>query len=62
MKPFMKIPEAVKATGLSSYYLRNGCKDGTVPHVKSGGTYYINIPALLRQLGVVTEDSTNEGK
>ena len=57
--PFQKIKDAVKSTGLSAYYLRQGCKDGTVPHVLSGKTYYINIPALLRQLGV--EDSQNVG-
>ncbi len=49
--PFQKIPEASKTTGLSQYYLRNGCKAATVPHVKSGGVYYINVPALLRKLG-----------
>lgn len=54
--PFQKIQQACKTTGLSMYYLRNGCKDGTIPHVKSGGTYYINVPALLRVLGAMPED------
>lgn len=54
--PFQKIQQACKTTGLSMYYLRNGCKDGTILHVKSGGTYYINVPALLRILGAVPED------
>ncbi len=49
--PFQKIPDAVRTTGLSSYYLRAGCRSGTVPHIRSGNTYYINVPALLRQLG-----------
>ena len=58
-QPFQKIADAVKTTGLSAYYLRQGCRDGSVPHVKSGGTYYINIPGLLRKLGVAsTADST----
>ena len=52
LKPFQKIPEACQTTGLSQYFLRKGCKDGTVPHIKSGSTYYINIPKLLKQLGV----------
>ena len=39
MKPFQKITEASRTTGLSQYYLRNGCKDGTIPHVKSGTVY-----------------------
>ena len=49
--PFMKIRDACQATGLSQFYLRKGCKDGTIPHIKSGDTYYINVPALLKQLG-----------
>lgn len=49
--PFQKIPEACKTTGLSQYYLRKGCKDGTIPHIKSGPTYYINVPELMKKLG-----------
>ncbi len=56
MKPFQKITEAVQTTGLSAFFLRNGCKDGSIPHVKSGTTYFINVPALLKQLGVPEED------
>ena len=51
MVPFQKITEACKTTGLSQYFLRQGCKDGTIPHIKSGGVYYINVQALLEQLG-----------
>lgn len=49
--PFMKIKDACTYTGLSQFYLRNGCKDGSIPHIRSGQTYFVNIPALLRQLG-----------
>ena len=48
--PFQKIAEACRTTGLSQYYLRQGCKDGTIPHIRSGSTYYVNVPELLRQL------------
>ena len=48
--PFQTIPNACNITGLSQKFLRNGCKDGSIPHIKSGTTYYINIPALLRKL------------
>lgn len=51
MIPFQKIPEACRTTGLSQYFLRKGCKDGSIPHIKSGPTYYINVPELLTQLG-----------
>ena len=50
--PFQKIPEACKTTGLSMYFLRKGCRDGTVPCVKSVTVYLVNVPKLLRQLGV----------
>ena len=49
--PFMKIGAASRVTGLSQYYLRRGCKDGSIPHIRSGTVYLINIPALLKKLG-----------
>lgn len=58
--PFQKIPEACKTTGLSQYFLRKGCRAGTIPHVKSGDIYYINVPALLRQLGADPEQEEAE--
>ena len=53
--PFQKIPQASKTTGLSQYFLRNGCKDGTIPHIRSGAVYLINVPALLKKLGQINE-------
>ena len=57
--PFQKSPDACRTTGLSQYYLRKGCKDGSIPHIKSGPTYYINVPELLLQLGVPLQDGGN---
>lgn len=54
--PFQKIPVASKTTGLSQYFLRQGCKDGSVPHIKSGTVYLVNVPALLRKLGVENDE------
>ena len=48
--PFLNIEKACEITGLSQYYLRNGCKSGEVPCLKSGRVYMVNIPALLRKL------------
>lgn len=53
--PFQKIQDACKSTGLSMYFLRKGCRDGSIPCVKSGKTFFVNVPALLRKLGVVEE-------
>ena len=50
MTPYQKIPEACKTTGLSQYFLRQGCKNNTIPHIKSGPTYYIDVPSLLEKL------------
>lgn len=47
--PFQKIPEAARTTGLSTYFLRRGVRDGSVPHILSGTTYYINVPRLLEK-------------
>ena len=48
--PFLKIAAASRATGLSQFYLRQGCKDGSIPHIKSGTVYLVNVNKLLRQL------------
>lgn len=48
--PYLKIKDACAATGLSQYYLRRGCRDGSIPCVKSGTTFYVNVPALLDKL------------
>lgn len=50
-QPFQRIPLAATTTGLSQSYLRAGCKTGDIPCIKSGQTYLVNIPALLRKLG-----------
>lgn len=62
MKPFQSINEAVRSTGLSSFYLRRGCKDGTIPHVMSGTKYIINVAALLKMLGVPNESEHEDGE
>lgn len=54
--PFQKIKDACRTTGLSAYYLRRGIRDNSIPHVTVGippnCKYYVNVPALLEQLGV----------
>lgn len=54
--PFQKITDACRTTGLSTFYLRRGVRDGSIPHVTVGVPpnckYYVNVPALLAQLGV----------
>ena len=60
VKPFLGVKDACRVSGLSQKYIRRGLKDGTIPHIVSGsevsgkghGTYMINMPAWLKQLGV----------
>lgn len=49
-KIFMTLNEACRETGLSVYYLRSGCKAGTVPHTMSGNRYLVNVPLLIERL------------
>ena len=49
-KPFMTLQETCRFTGLSVYSLRQGVKNGTIPHIVSGGKYLINVPLLLDRL------------
>ena len=48
--PFQKIADAAKTTGLSQYCLRKGCREGTIPHRKSGTVYYVNVAKLLKEM------------
>lgn len=52
MTPFLKIREAAAVTGLSEHFLRLGCRNGSIACVKSGAVYFVNMPQLLRDLGV----------
>ena len=55
-QPFQKIPKASATTGLSQFFLRQGIKAGTVPYVKSGNCYLINVPRLLEALDALPAD------
>lgn len=50
--PFLRIRETAIKTGLSEYFLRKGCRDGSISCVKSGSVYFINVPKLLHSLEI----------
>lgn len=50
MLTYYKLADAAAETGLSIDYLRKGCKDGSIPHIKSGVKYMVNVPMLLEKL------------
>ena len=55
---FFTIGEAVERTGLSSYFLRRGCRDGSVPCIRAGVKYLINLPALVERLDQLSRANT----
>lgn len=45
-KRFLSIRDAATVTGLSQFYLRNGCRDGSVPCIRSGRKYLVDVKSL----------------
>lgn len=55
IQPFQTLTEASKTTGLAVFFLRAGCRNGTIPCIKSGKKFLVNVPALLRKLDAESE-------
>lgn len=49
-RPFQSIADASRTTGISQFALRRGCKDGTLPHIRTGKTYLLNMRLLMQRL------------
>lgn len=49
-RPFQTIAEAAQTTGLSQFFIRKACHEGTCPHIKAGKTFMVNVPMLVQQL------------
>lgn len=54
-RQFQTIAEASRTTGLSQYFIRHGCWDNTIPHVRAGAKYLINVTAMLQRLNEQSE-------
>lgn len=48
--PFQPISGAAYLTGLSRGFIRAGCKSGTIPHIRVGTDYRVNMARWLEQL------------
>lgn len=46
----MTIKEVAKFFNLSDYAIRNGVKNGEIPHVRLGGKYYISVDDFLKKI------------
>ena len=56
--PFQTISGAARITGLAQCYIREGCKQKTIPHIRCGQEYRINMPLWMEQLNA---ESTKAG-
>jgi len=56
--PFQPISGASRITGFSTGGIRKRCKDGTIPCIRVGKDYRINMPLWLEQLN---QQSMKEG-
>lgn len=54
---FYSIRSAATETGISQDFLRKGCRNGTIPHIKCGAKYLVNVPLLLEQINNGQEKS-----
>lgn len=46
----VSINEAARITGLSRFSVREGCKNHTIPALKNGVVWLVNLPKLLEQI------------
>lgn len=49
-RPFPKIKEAARRSGLSEFFIRRGCKDGSIPCIRSGATYLVDYDGMIDRL------------
>lgn len=48
--PFCSISEAARRTGLSTYFFRQGVKEGSIPYIKSGRSIFVNLAKWQEQI------------
>lgn len=49
MKQFMSIKDTATCSGLSQFYIRNRCKNGTIPHRMMGKKYMVDYEAFIKR-------------
>ena len=56
--PFQTISAAARLTGLAQCYIREGCRNKSIPHIMCGQEYRVNMPLWMEQLNA---ESTKAG-
>ena len=60
--PFQSIRNTSELTGLAQGYIRTGCKSGTIPCIRVGAEYRVNLPLFRRQLDGESLESLREAR
>ena len=47
-KPFQGVKETANTTGFSQFFIRQGVRNGTIPHIRCGEKILVNVPAFLQ--------------
>lgn len=58
--PYQTPRAAAYLTGLSLWYIREGCKAGTIPHIRVGRDYRIDMQQLREQLKRESQNTKRE--
>lgn len=53
--------ETARGLGLSVFYLRKGCKEGRIPHIRVGCEYRVDVQALMEQLHREAQENVKAG-
>lgn len=48
--PFQTITGAARITGLAQGFIRDGCKNNAIPHIRCGQEYRVNMPLWMERL------------
>lgn len=59
--PFQSINDTAFLTGVSRASIRKGCKAGTIPHIRAGSKYLVNVPKFVELLDRASVESMNRG-
>lgn len=53
--------EVAERTGLSYYYLRKACLEGTIPHIRAGRAFKINFTRFQEMLNSIQQGEADGG-
>ena len=48
--PFCGIPEAARRSGLSEFFIRRGCRDGSIPCIRTGEKYMVDFNGMVEAM------------